>query len=284
MEPHSQLIDVDGVKLHVLDWGGTGPDLLFLHAGGFLGRVYRLMIVRLVDRYHVRTMDLRGHGDSDKPAPRDFHWKYMARDVEGVIEHLGLRDFYGVGHSGGGALLALYAATHSGRATRLALLEPVIIPHEPPFLERLAPERHPFVERARRRRIVWDSRQQLFAAYRHKEAFATWREDVLWDYVIHGTYDLPDGRVALKCPAEIEAQLFANTTSVDIFSQVDRIDCPVLILRGACTDGPLYVVAERVAQRIPRGSLVTVPGTGHFLAMEKPEDIAATIGEFFQVS
>ncbi len=281
MEPHSQFITVEGVALHVADWGGSGPDLLLLHAGGFLGRVYGAMIARLAAHYHVVTMDLRGHGDSDKPPAEDFHWRYMARDVEGVIEHRGRGGFYGVGHSGGGALLAYYAATHPGRAHRLVLLEPVIIPHEPAFLERMGP-RDAFIERARRRREIWDNRQQLFAAYQGKDAFTSWREDVLWDYVNYGTYDLPDGRIALKCPAELEAQLFANTTSLDIFSQIVKIDCPVLVLRGAHTDEPLSVVAERIAQRIPQGSLVTVPDTGHFLAMEKPVTVADLINEFFR--
>lgn len=272
------------MNLHVANWGGSGPGLLLLHANGFLGWVYRKMIAKLVDRYHVRTLDLRGQGDSETPALDQDHWKNMARDVEEIIEHLGLRDFYGIGHSGGAALLALYAATHPGKVKRLALLEPVTVPHEPPYLERLSAENHPFVERARRRRIVWDNRQQLFDAYQGKEAFAAWDEEVLWDYVNHGTYDLPDGRIALKCPAEVEAQVFALTTSINIFAQLDKIDCPVLVLRGALTDGPLSVVAERVAQRIPQGSLVTVPDTGHFLAMEKPEEVANIISEYFRSS
>jgi pimeloyl-ACP methyl ester carboxylesterase len=70
--------------------------------------------------------------------------------------------------------------------------------------------------------------------------------------------------------------------SLDIFSRVNEIDCPVLVLRGEHTDAPLAVVAERVAQRIPRGSLVTVPDTSHFLAMEKPEAVAKLINEYFQ--
>jgi pimeloyl-ACP methyl ester carboxylesterase len=56
----------------------------------------------------------------------------------------------------------------------------------------------------------------------------------------------------------------------------------VLVLRGAHTDGPLFVAAERVARRVPQGSLVTVPDTGHFLAMEKPEEVAGSIGEYFR--
>ena len=282
MEPHSQFLTVNGVKLHVADWGGTGPDLLLLHANGFLGHVYRLMIVRFLDHYHVRTMDWRGQGDSEKPPREQCGWPEAAQDVQGVIEQLGLRDFYGIGHSGGGALLALYAATHSGRVKGLALLEPVSVPHEPPFLARLSADNHPLVERTLRRRVVWDNREQLFAAYKGKDVFAAWHEDVLWDYVNHGTYELPDGGVALKCSAEVEAQVFATTMSLDIFSQLDKIACPVLVLRGEHTDAPLSVVAERVAQRIPQGSLVTVPDTSHFLAMEKPAEVAKLIAEYFR--
>ena len=105
---------------------------------------------------------------------------------------------------------------------------------------------------------------------------------MLWDYVNHGTYVLPDGHIALKCSAEVEAQVFATTMSLDIFSQVDKIDCPVLVLRGERTDAPLAVVAERVARRIPHGSLVTVPDTGHFLAMENPRQVAEMISEYFR--
>ena len=109
MEPRSQFIDVDGVKLHVADWGGSGPDILLVHANGFLGWVYRELIRHLQnsqdsqdsqDDYHVYTLDLRGQGDSDKPELREEHWQDMANDVEAVIDALHLHDFYGLGHSG----------------------------------------------------------------------------------------------------------------------------------------------------------------------------------------
>jgi pimeloyl-ACP methyl ester carboxylesterase len=281
MEPQSQFITIDGVRLHVADWGGHGPSLLLLHANGFFGRLYHAMIQPLLPHYHVVTMDLRGQGDSKTSALGADHWQKMALDVEGVVNHLGLRDFYGIGHSGGGALLALYTATHPDNVKGLALLEPVSVPHEPQFLARLSADNHPLVERTLRRRVIWDNRQQLFAAYQGKDAFAAWQEEVLWDYANHGTYDLPDGRVALKCSAEVEAHVFATTMSLDIFSQLDRITCPTLVLRGERTDPPLAITAERVAQRIPRGAVITVPATSHFLAMEKPQEIARLIAEFF---
>jgi len=281
MEPSSRFLDIDGVNIHVADWGGSGPDLFLIHANGFLGYLYRLMIARWVDRYHVRSMDWRGQGDSDKPPLAQCQWSNLHHDVAQVIDRLGLSGFYGVGHSGGGAMLAYYAALHPGRVRSLALLEPVVIPHEPPFVERMQAENSPLVERTLRRRVVWESREQLFAAYQGKDAFAQWQEEVLWDYVNHGTYALPDGRVALKCPAEVEAQIFATTRLLDMFSHMHKIDCPVLVLRGEYTEPFLALAAERLAQRVPRGSLLTVPGTTHFLAMEKPEEVADMIGQYF---
>jgi pimeloyl-ACP methyl ester carboxylesterase len=281
MEPQSQFVDIDGVKIHVADWGGTGPDLLLIHANGFLGYLYRLLFAQWTSHYHVRSLDWRGQGDSDKPPLERCRWPEMLRDVDEVCDRLGLYNFYGVGHSGGGVMLAHYAATHPGRVKRLALMEPVIMPHESPFLEQLTTGNAPLIERTLRRRAVWDSRQQLFAAYRGKDAFAGWREEVLWDYVNHGAYALPDGRVALKCAPEVEAQIFATTTTLDVFSQLHAIDCPVLVLRGERTDPPLALAAQRIAQEIPRGSLMTVPGTSHFLAMEKPEEVAKIIGDYF---
>ena len=120
MEPRSQFIVVDGVRLHVADWGGNGPhghrpNLLLLHANGFLGYVYRALIRHLVPHYRVWTIDLRGQGDSESGKLTETHWQSMAQDVVGVMDQLGLGEFYGVGHSGGGALLALHVAESCGR-------------------------------------------------------------------------------------------------------------------------------------------------------------------------
>ena len=279
MEPRSRFIEVDGVKLHVADWGGGGPDVLLVHANGFLGRVYRELIRHLEDAYHVYTLDLRGQGDSDKPALADDHWQAMARDLAAVIAALRLQDFYGLGHSGGAALLAGYAASHAGRVKGLALLEPVTFPHEPAFLERAA--NRPLVEQTLRRREVWDSRRQLFDAYRTKAAFAGWQEAVLWDYVKHGTADLPDGTIRLKCPVTVEAHVFARAPLEDLYSPLSRVACPAVVIRGEQTDPPLFAVAEKAARRLPQGRLVTVPDTSHFLPMEKPAEVARIIHAHF---
>jgi pimeloyl-ACP methyl ester carboxylesterase len=163
----------------------------------------------------------------------------------------------------------------------LALLEPVTFLHEPPFLERLSTTNHPLVEMTLRRREVWDSRQQLFETYQTKAAFSGWQTEVLWDYINHGTVDLPNGQIQLKCSVNVEAHVFAQAPLGDIYAQLDRVDCPAVVLRGENTDPPLFLIAEKAAQKIPQGTLVTVPDTSHFLPMEKPDEIARIITQYF---
>ena len=81
---------------------------------------------------------------------------------------------------------------------------------------------------------------------------------------------------------QVEAHVFGKASLVNIYSQLDRVDCPTLVLRGENTDPPLFLVAEKTAQKIPQGTLITVPDTSHFLPMEKPDEIAQIIRQHFK--
>ena len=64
IEPRTSFVNVNGVRLHTLDWGGDGAPIVILHATGFLGRIYRQLAERLRAIGHVYSYDQRGHGDS----------------------------------------------------------------------------------------------------------------------------------------------------------------------------------------------------------------------------
>src|SRR6266508_315876 len=63
----SDFVDVNGINLHYLDWGGDGPVLLFLTGMGSSAYIFSIFAQRFVDRFHVLVLDRRGHGDSDYP-------------------------------------------------------------------------------------------------------------------------------------------------------------------------------------------------------------------------
>ncbi len=280
MAPREGYVSVNGLRLHYLEWPGDGPPLVIQHATGFLAWVYAPIAERLSSRYHVYAYDARGHGDSDKPADA-YSWRDFASDLAAFLEALSLRDVLAVGHSLGAKSALVCAAQRPDLFAKVVAMEPPIFPL-PDAGPDLPDELTGLIEGARRRRQVWPSREEIFRSYRQRPAFATWREDVLRLYVEHGTQGREDGQVELKCPPEAESLTFAGgaQSADEIWRLLPRISCPTLLLVGAET-GPLYrASAEEAARRIPGARLEAVPGTTHFLPMERPDAVARVIERF----
>ncbi len=283
MQPDEAFVAANGLRLHYWRWGDASLPpaaarvCVLLHATGFLARLWQPVAETLTGRCHVFAYDSRGHGDSDKPAS-GYHWQHFVDDLRGFLDALDLRDALLVGHSGGGAAAAYLAATQPQYVARAVLIEPIIPP--PAGGDPGNARRHDLASGARKRRLVWPSPDELLDSYRRRPTFARWREDVLRLYAEHGTFRREDGQVELKCPGEIEAQIFENSSSVDTWGAMPRIACPVLVLRGQHTDPYLALIAEGVAARMPNARLVTVEDAGHLAPMERPDAVAAAILDF----
>lgn len=67
-QPESHLVDVgDGVKVEVLDWGGTGRAMVLLAGSGDTAHVYDQFAPKLTPAFHVYGITRRGFGTSSKP-------------------------------------------------------------------------------------------------------------------------------------------------------------------------------------------------------------------------
>ncbi len=286
MRPEEDSIEANSLRLHYWEWGQPHlPSAVLLHATGFLARLWQPVAESLSERFHVYAYDSRGHGDSDKPVlsraegpPHDYHWQRFVDDLRGFLDALDLRAVLAVGHSGGGAAAAYLAATQPQYVSRLVLIEPIIPPPEgpDPGIQR----RVDLAAGARRRRHVWPSPDELGHSYRRRPTFARWRDDVLRLYAEHGTFRRENGQIELKCPGEVEAQIFENSASLDTWGVLPRISCPALVMRGEHTEPYLAWIAQAVAARIPTARLVTIEDTGHLVPMERPEAVAAEILAF----
>jgi pimeloyl-ACP methyl ester carboxylesterase len=95
------------VSLATRDYGGDGPDLLFIPGGGQTLVDCDVLAPYLTTSFRVAAMDVRGHGLSDD-AP--FTWDAVLDDVDAVIAALGMQDAAVVGHSLGGMIAALHGA------------------------------------------------------------------------------------------------------------------------------------------------------------------------------
>ena len=178
----------DGVDLAVYDFGGTGPDLLLVHATGFCAGVLLPLAGALSDRFHCHAVDLRGHGRSGRRADGDFAWSGFATDVLTVVDRLGLDRPLGFGHSCGGASLLLAEQARPGTFAGLYLFEPVVLP------DRTAPfpvEENPLSRGARRRRETFPSADEAFVNFSSKPPFDDLDPDVLRRYVEDGFEVVP---------------------------------------------------------------------------------------------
>lgn len=285
MEPTSNFMQANGLRLHYLAWGEADARPIVLnHATGFLAWLWAPVARRLAaEGYRVLAYDARGHGDSDKPAPTEanYDWQRCVDDLRGFLDGLGLRGVPFVGHSFGGATGLYLAGTRPEYLSRLVAIEPIVMPGG------FAPDetrRDEMAAAARRRRHVFASAEKMIEQYRSRPTFAKWTDETLRLYVEHGTFvrDDPSGasgraEIELKCSGEIEGALFANSGSLPVWDVLPKIEAPVLVLRGETTEGFLSTVAEAVAGRVPHGTLETIPDAGHLAPMERPEAVAEAV-------
>ena len=112
-----QYFDSDGVQIHFTD-EGTGTPVLLLHGFAVNSDLnWRLpgITESLAREHRVISMDLRGHGLSDKPHRPDLYGEAMARDVIALLDFLEIEKVHLVGYSLGGVITLKLATTQPDR-------------------------------------------------------------------------------------------------------------------------------------------------------------------------
>lgn len=122
----SRVKTAGGIEVHVAA-GGKGRPLLLLHGYPQTHVMWHKIAPGLAERFTVVMPDLRGYGDSEKPAPDDEHLNYskraMAQDQIDVMRALGFSRFQAVGHDRGGRVLHRLCLDHPGAVERVAVLD-----------------------------------------------------------------------------------------------------------------------------------------------------------------
>jgi pimeloyl-ACP methyl ester carboxylesterase len=278
--PSLTCVTPDGVELAVYDFGGAGPDLLFVHATGFCAGVLLPLAQRLADRFRCHALDLRGHGRSGRPPDGDYSWSGFGVDVLAVVDRLGLEAPSGFGHSCGGASLLLAEQARHGTFRSLYLYEPVVVPtHVGP-----APvEENPLSRGARRRRESFPSAEDAFVNFSSKPPFGDLDPEVLRRYVEDGFEVVPESdggdgsSVRLRCRRDDEAEVYLHGFYNGAFQRLPEVRCPTVFAHGRETDAFGEEVMAADAQRVQRGSVETFADIGHFGPLQDPATVAPRI-------
>lgn len=238
---------------------GHGPTLVLLHYWGGSSRTWDAVTDHLPDR-SLLTLDLRGWGQSRK-LPGPYNLDQLAADTVAVIADAGVTDFVLVGHSMGGKVALLVAATQPKGLRGLILVAPA--PAEP------APA------------VTAEYREALAHAYDTDESVATARDHILTATPLAAdlkTQVTEDSRASAP-DAHLEWPL--RGIAEDITAKTRLIGTPVLIVAGEHDQvEPIEVLREHLLPFLARARAVVLPAVGHLIPLEAPESLADLIVSF----
>lgn len=121
--PHkSDFVNVNGIKLHYLDWGGKGEVLLFLAGMGCNAHNFDHLAPRFTDKFHVMALTRRGHGESDHPET-GYDIDTLTEDVRQFLDALGIEKVFLAGHSMASVELSHFSALYPERVLKLIFLD-----------------------------------------------------------------------------------------------------------------------------------------------------------------
>ena len=276
---HRVVRAADGLDLSVVVWPGTGghPGVFFMHATGFVKEVWDPVVVEVRRRGLAglcAAADQRGHGDSGTPKP-PFAWAALGSDVAAVLEALG-GSWIGVGHSSGGAAIAMAQIVSPELFEALLLIEPIIFP--PPHLRI---EDHPFAALALRRRIFFTDRDTARANFAGKGVFARWDRRAL-DAYVDGALRRDGDQFRLKCDPETEAEFYRTGNGHDAWEHLHSVGVPVMLMAGSDSNSHPASFLGLLQERFQDVTVRVVDGATHFVAMERPDLVADAVRDLVE--
>ncbi|WP_083856739.1 alpha/beta fold hydrolase [Nitrolancea hollandica] len=264
MEAGLQSGDVvaNGVRLHVVRGRREGrPAILFLHGLYDRWEIWRPAMVALAPEYDLIAPDLRGHGRSDWPES-GYRLSDYVDDAIGLLDRLAAREVAVIGHSLGAVVAALVAAKDTARVRAVVLEDPALEQNDgtTEWLEMLLDAK----------RGTPEETYALISEMRWDRDDADWRRETEW---LRGTADGP-----------FVAMLDRLDRDVDLFTALERITCPVLLLHADPAAGGALSEsgAERARQALRDGVYQRFPDTGHSIHHERPAEFVEIVSDFLR--
>lgn len=276
-------IETEGVTINLVR-GGSGDPVLLLHGYPETHVCWHRVAPVLAQRFTVVCADLRGCGDSSKPAGDPEHLSYskrvMAADQVKVMQALGFDEFALVGHDRGARVAHRLALDHPDKVTKLALLD--IIPTRDAFAKvdkemataafnwffSIQPDELP-------ERLI--AAERLFYLHWILDHWAGEKDSLAPEAVAE--YERCFDTETIRATCE-EFRAAATIDLVHDEADKDRkVTCPTLVLWSATS-----MWAKHDLLKLWQSRVANVHGfaldCGHFLPEESPEQTAAALLEF----
>jgi esterase len=264
---------VNGLTLRALAWGTPGrPLLCFLHGGSAHKHWFDDVAPAFADRYHVLSLDQRGHGESDWPSTTSaddtpYATPNFVSDLLGVLDALGCERATLCGHSMGGHNAMALSAWHPGRVRALIVVDSrPAIPAD--GLERMRRRGH----RGPRRH---ESLELALKSFRLLPPDTTADPSLLEHLAREGIVER-DGRFMYR----FDPACNGMRQPTNLLPLLERITAPTLLVRGERSRVLPPAMAQEIGKRIRQVWLEEIPGAYHHLVLDAPGLFTATVERF----
>jgi pimeloyl-ACP methyl ester carboxylesterase len=274
----SRYVDTGELRLHAVI-GGEGPPLLLVHGWPQTWYQYRLVMPALARDFSVVAVDQRGIGLSDKPE-EGYDIGTLAADLVALMDDLGHERFALAGFDTGMFIAYALAADYPDRLDRLVVGEA--------FVPGVTPSPPLFVPGPLNQRLWHIAFNRLSMV---NEELVRGREDIFFgaEYAAWAGTPLPDEVVKyyvdrIASDPEALRGSFELYRALDVdFAQSEerktrRLTMPVLVIGGAESVGE--AVADTMRLVADDVQSVVIPGSGHWVAEEAPDEFLAALTAF----
>ena len=277
-----QILPINGVRLWTAVQG-TGQPMVLCH-GGPGGYDYLSPVADTVsDLCQVVRYDQRGSGRSQAVGPYDV--STFVDDLEGLRKHLNFERWVVGGHSWGAGLALAYAVRFPARTMAVIHISGTGIDarwHEEYSENRLnilnESEREEYQRlRAQREHTNSTERERILSMLRTLSR----RTDVFDLNCIDNLPNFDKYRVSSEANEKVGADWKRYITDSRFQQSVHNLPMPVLFLHGACDPRPCHFI-ETLASKLPRSKFASIPESGHYPWVEKPEEVKTSLRQFIR--
>jgi len=281
IQPEVRYADINGARLEYLYYGGDGPDIIMLHATGFMHWLWHPIARRIAGSGRIIAPYFCTHRQED-PGNGGVSWLTLAQDLCDLCRTLAIEKPLLVGHSMGATVITIANAIYGSPATKMIMIEPIFLP-EQIYSADLAIDQHPLASRAIKRRNGWVDRDTALNYLKSKPLFASWDAEALELYLKYGMVPDEEGGLTLACSPRQEAALFMGGIQYNPWPLLGKIASPTLILEGEKSENRDYIDLKKAASLMQNGTYKLIKEAGHLIPMEKPRETADLFIEFFDL-
>jgi 3-oxoadipate enol-lactonase len=249
------VVDLGGLRLSVLE-AGTGDPIIFVHGVVTTSNIFPKYVAAYSPAFRGIAVDLRGYGDSDKPAT-GFTIDQFSRDLIKLADALRIDKAVWVGVSMGGMILQRLALDHPERVRALVL-----------------------VSTTDGAMILDDDIPTIGAPRDYKEVSKTMIVESFPQDTPSKTYQPLLDRIG-TWNATVIREALTSMSGFNVHGELSRINAPTLIMVGAKDGVATPTIAKGIQAQIPGAQLVEFD-TGHFMMAEDPEKFRAVLGDFLK--